>query len=129
MKFNEGAAIETSVFSGGNSAYLEGQYEQYLKDPNSVDESWRDYFARLPMVGDNARDIPHSDIREHFYQLTRVMVAVGRLRVASDIFIARSETNLCVSQLINAYRVRGHQLAKTDPLGQVQPPRLFAKSG
>jgi len=111
------AQIESSVFSGANSAYLEGQYEQYLKDPNSVDEAWRDYFARLPMVGDNARDIPHSDIREHFYQLTRN----GGARPAAGGGESSSHDlkQIYVSQLINAYRVRGHQLAKTDPLGQV----------
>ena len=111
------AQLETSVFSGANSAYLEGQYEQYLKDPNSVDEAWRDYFARLPMVGDNARDIPHSDIREHFYQLTRH----GGARPAAKGGESSSHDlkQIYVSQLINAYRVRGHQLAKTDPLGQV----------
>jgi len=65
------AQQETSVFNGANSAYLEAQYEQYLKDPNAIDESWRDYFARLPMVNGNARDIPHSEVREHFYQITR----------------------------------------------------------
>jgi len=108
---------ESSVFSGGNSAYLEAQYEQYLKDPNTVDESWRDYFSRLPMVGDNARDIPHSDIREHFYQLARN----GTARPAASNGAASSQDlkQIYVSQLINAYRVRGHQLAKTDPLGQV----------
>ncbi len=111
------AQQETSVFSGGNTAYLEAQYEQYLKDPNSVDESWRDYFARLPMVGDSARDIPHSDIRQHFYQLTRH----GTARPAASAGRSSSQDlkQIYVSQLINAYRVRGHQLAKTDPLGQV----------
>jgi len=112
------AQLETSVFSGANSAYLEAQYEQYLKDPNSIDEAWRDYFARLPMVGDNARDVPHSDIREHFYQITRH----GSGRPAASSASSASSTDLkqiYVSQLINAYRVRGHQLAKTDPLGQV----------
>ncbi len=112
------AQLDTSVFSGANSAYLENQYEQYLKDPNSVDEAWRDYFARLPMVGDNARDVPHSDIREHFYQLTRH----GGARPTASSAGGASSTDLkqiYVSQLINAYRVRGHQLAKTDPLGQV----------
>ena len=65
------AQQQTSMLAGANSPYLESQYEQYLRDPNSVDESWRDYFGRLPMVKDNPRDIPHSEIREYFYQLTR----------------------------------------------------------
>lgn len=112
------AQLETSVFSGANSAYLEGQYELYLKDPNSVDETWRDYFARLPMVGDNARDIPHSDIREHFYQLTRHGGARPGASAGSE-SSSHDLKQIYVSQLINAYRVRGHQLAKTDPLGQV----------
>lgn len=112
------ARLETSLYNGANSAYLEAQYELYLKDPNSVDESWRDYFARLPMVGDNARDIPHSDIREHFYQIARNS---GTQAVASSGGQTSSHDlkQIYVTQLINAYRVRGHQLAKTDPLGEV----------
>jgi len=111
------AQQETSVFSGANSAYLEAQYEQYLRDPNLVDESWRDYFARLPMVNGNARDIAHSEVREHFYQLTRnggnrPTVAVNGAASSQDL------KQIYVSQLINAYRVRGHQLAQTNPLGQ-----------
>jgi len=112
------ARQESSAFSGANSAYLEELYEQYLRDPNDVDEVWRDYFARLPMVGDSARDIPHSDIREHFYKIT----TNGGSRPSSANGAAASSQDLkqiYVSQLINAYRVRGHQLAKTDPLGQV----------
>jgi len=111
------AQQETSVFSGANSAYLEAQYELYLKDPNLLDESWRDYFARLPMVNGNARDIPHSEVREHFYQITRnggarPTVASGSAATSQDL------KQIYVSQLINAYRVRGHQLANTNPLGR-----------
>jgi 2-oxoglutarate dehydrogenase complex dehydrogenase (E1) component-like enzyme len=41
---------DTSMLGGANSAWLESQYEQYLRDPNSVDEQWQNYFASLPMV-------------------------------------------------------------------------------
>ncbi|MCL4142481.1 UNVERIFIED_CONTAM: hypothetical protein GTU68_062621 [Idotea baltica] len=109
---------ETSLFSGANSAYLEGQYELYLTDPNSVDETWRDHFARLPMVGDNVREVAHSEVRDQFYQMTRNATVAP---AASNGSGASSQDlkQIYVSQLINAYRVRGHQLAKTDPLGQV----------
>jgi len=112
------ARQETSLYNGANSAYLEAQYEQYLRDPNSVDDSWRDYFARLPMVGDHARDIPHSDIRDHFYQLARNSGARSSAAAGAETS-SHDLKQIFVNQLINAYRVRGHQLAKTDPLGQV----------
>ena len=37
----------TSFLSGTNAAFVEQLYERYLADPNSVDQSWRDYFAGL----------------------------------------------------------------------------------
>ena len=39
--------IENSYLFGGNAPYVEELYEQYLEDPNSVDEKWRQYFDRL----------------------------------------------------------------------------------
>ncbi len=111
------AKIESSMLGGANSPYLEHMYEAYLRDPNSIDESWRDYFAALPMVSDHARDIPHSEIRDHFYNLTRNGSA-RPVAAASDSSSAHQLKQIFVNQLINAYRVRGHQLAATDPLGE-----------
>ena len=37
----------TSFLSGTNAIFVERLYEQYLADPNSVDQSWREYFAGL----------------------------------------------------------------------------------
>ena len=60
---------DNSMLGGANSPWLEYQYEQYLSDPNSVDETWRDFFAQLPMVSENAREVAHSEIRQQFRQL------------------------------------------------------------
>ncbi len=109
---------DTSMLGGANSPWLESQYEQYLSDPNSVDEAWRDYFANLPMVAENAREVAHSAIREQFRQLARgngARASGGGADVTSG--GAAELKQIYVTQLINAYRVRGHQLAKTDPLG------------
>ena len=38
---------ETSFLYGGNAAFVEGLYEQFAKDPNSVEPSWRAYFESL----------------------------------------------------------------------------------
>jgi len=106
----------SSALGGANAAWLELQYEQFLADPNSVDPAWRDYFQALPMVAENAREVPHSVVRDRFRQL------IGRGGPAAPAAAAALGSpaelkQIFVTQLINAYRVRGHQLAKTDPLG------------
>ena len=113
--------LESTILGGANSPYLEVLYEQFLSDPNSVDETWREYFQKLPMVGDHGQDIPHSEVRQQFLQLIR---NGGGARTAAAASVASGNSpqelkQIRVTQLINAYRVRGHQLAKTDPLGSV----------
>ena len=49
----------TSHISGGNAPYVEGLFEDYLLDPNSVPEAWRDYFDKLPKIDGVVTDIPH----------------------------------------------------------------------
>ncbi len=110
------ALQSTSMLAVGNE-YLEMQYEQYIKDPNSLTEAWREYFEQLPMREESTTDIPHSDVKQHFYNLTRYS---GRERRGPAIDHSQSQSikQIHVTQLINAYRVRGHQLAKIDPLGR-----------
>lgn len=113
---------ESTILGGANSPYLEVLYEQYLQDPNSVDETWREYFQTLPMVGDHGQDVPHSEVRAQFLQFTR---NGGGARTSAQTSVASGMSphelkQIRVTQLINAYRVRGHQKAKTDPLGSIQ---------
>jgi len=113
---------ESTLLGGSNSPYLEVLYEQYLSDPNSVDETWREYFQALPMVGDQGQDIPHSEVRAQFLHLIR-NGGGARSSAAAAVASGLSPQELKqirVTQLINAYRVRGHQLAKIDPLGSSQ---------
>ena len=42
----------SSHIAGGNAAYVEDLYERYLRDPNSVEEQWRDYFEKLLPLGE-----------------------------------------------------------------------------
>ena len=111
----------TSLLDGGNGAYLESLYESYLQDPDAVDEHWRSYFDALPQVnGQDAGDIVHSELRKEFSRLT------GRLRghrIArmTSARLGQERKQVRVLQLINAYRFRGHQHAKTDPLCRADP--------
>jgi len=43
--------LEPTPLHGGNAAFLDALYEQYLLDPASVDERWRKYFAQLAPAG------------------------------------------------------------------------------
>jgi len=51
---------------GGNAPYVEEMYENYLANPGSVPDTWRDYFDALQHVpavdGSNAKDVPHQPV-------------------------------------------------------------------
>jgi len=37
----------TSFLSGSNSSYIDELYEKFVNDPNSIQESWREFFLGL----------------------------------------------------------------------------------
>ncbi|TAN12788.1 MAG: 2-oxoglutarate dehydrogenase E1 component [Burkholderiaceae bacterium] len=111
---------------GGNSPYLEEMYEDYLANPGSVSDSWREYFdalQHLPAVdGSDARDVPHLPVINAFAERakqggTRVVVAGG-----SDPELARKST--AAQQLIAAYRNVGARWADLDPLKRAERPQI-----
>ncbi|MCV2402300.1 2-oxoglutarate dehydrogenase E1 component [Marinomonas sp. C2222] len=108
----------TSHFSGGNLEYVEDLFESYLVDPNSVSEEWRKCFDQLPRISEaQSTDLPHSVVREQFLEIGknkfRSMPASAGPAIGSD----HEQKQINVVQLIDAYRVRGHQHASLDPLG------------
>lgn len=115
----------SSLIDGGNAPYVEVLYENYLTDPNSVPQEWRDYFDKLPRVDGQIRaDIPHSTVIEHFQLLGRARRrpdAVPHEQGSTATEYERKQVR--VVQMIMAYRQRGHQKAKLDPLGlRPRPP-------
>ncbi|MBD2836570.1 2-oxoglutarate dehydrogenase E1 component [Pseudomonas sp. JM0905a] len=107
--------------SGGNAAYVEELYELYLHDPNAVPEEWRTYFQKLPTDGNLATDVSHSTIRDHF-----VLLAKNQRRAqpvsAGAVSSEHEKKQVEVLRLIQAFRMRGHQASKLDPLGLWQRP-------
>ena len=105
---------------GGNLSYIEELYETYLMDPNGVPQEWREEFDRLPKVGDNlTQDVPHSAIKEHFLYLSKNQKRAAPV-ATSSVSSEHEKKQVRVLRMINAYRVRGHQIAKIDPLGLMQ---------
>ena len=111
-----------SYLFGGNAPYVEEMYENYLANPGSVPDNWREYFDALQNVpavdGSNAKDVPHLPVVNAFAERakqggTRVVVASG-----ADSELGRKRT--AVQQLIAAYRNVGARWADLDPLKRTE---------
>ncbi|WP_299732407.1 2-oxoglutarate dehydrogenase E1 component [uncultured Endozoicomonas sp.] len=106
----------SSHIAGGNAAYVEELYERYLRDPNSVEQQWRDYFEKLPAVNGSSVDVPHSTIQENFVLMARQR-QTSRPIQTSTVSSDHERKQVQVLRLISAFRIRGHQQATIDPLG------------
>ena len=114
---------KSSHLAGGNVAYVEAMYENFLADANSVPEEWRSYFERLPRVeGVIGADVPHSTIRAHFEMLGRNRLRARPETISTDLSGDHEKKQMRVTELISAYRHRGHKRANIDPLGLMQRP-------
>jgi 2-oxoglutarate dehydrogenase E1 component len=107
---------ETGFLFGEGGAFVEALYAQYLADPDSVDPSWRDYFAGLGEAPARApqwaRRKKHRLSRdEETGALTGALTGVS----ASDAREAARQSVRAV-QLVRAYRIIGHFEADLDPL-------------
>ncbi|MGQ3888394.1 2-oxoglutarate dehydrogenase E1 component [Legionella sp. CNM-1927-20] len=104
----------SSYLSGGNMAYVDALYEDFLADPNSVPTDWRLAFEALPKVDSVAKEISHRNIRNYFLENTDK-------RYFNQGSVAFEDSKqFQVAQLINAYRSYGHHAAKLDPLGMTE---------
>jgi len=103
--------------AGGNLAFVDDLYESYLSNPSSVSEEWRSFFDGLPSVdGHIGSDYSHRTVREQFLlsaQNSHRAVAQSPNVVSSE----HDRKQVRVIRLMQAYRTRGHQKAKLDPLG------------
>lgn len=104
---------QESYLSGGSDIYLEGLYEDYLKEPGQVAEEWRDYFSQMAK---SSSDISHADVRQHIAQFVK-QPSQPRAVNHSGVDIAYKHKQEKVIDLIFAYRNLGHLHATLDPLG------------
>jgi 2-oxoglutarate dehydrogenase E1 component len=112
-----------TALSGGNADFIEELYEQYLRDPESVAQAWRDYFAQLPRS--DAPEVAHGPIKAGLLQLASRPAAAGTPAPQSDEVNAKQGG---VSRLIQVYANRGHLIAKLDPLGLQVVPKPYVLS-
>ncbi len=119
-----------SFLTGANSEYIAHLYSSYLRNPASVDPSWKDFFITLNdreinilrelhgaswTPSENRRDQngfaapANSNTNTHGSVSAAVSAPENVRQAALD--------SIRALQLIRAYRARGHLLANLDPLG------------
>ena len=107
---------------GGNAPYVEEMYENYLANPGSVPDNWREYFDALQNVpavdGSNAKDVPHLPVVNAFAE--RAKQGVTRVVGASTADSEWGRKRTAVQQLIAAYRNVGARWADLDPLKRTE---------
>ncbi len=133
--------LATSFLYGGNAGYIEELYASYEQDPNSVDESWQQYFATL---ADRPEDVIKSASAPNWgrsdwppridSELISALdgdwgeIAIKTQKAVSekasdddrrsskqDIMLATRDSIHSI-MMIRAYRMRGHLHADLDPL-------------
>lgn len=111
--------LDNSYLAGANQGYIEDIYESYLADPNSVEASWREIFDTMPKA--SKAEVAHSSLRDYFKEAAKNPLANAVSQPQN------SQTNakqIGVLELIDAFRIRGHQAANLDPLGLWQRPAV-----
>jgi 2-oxoglutarate dehydrogenase E1 component len=92
------------VFDSYNAGYAQLLYERYLRDPTSVDESWRRLFAS------GAAQVAGL-----------IEVEPGRWAAAAAPSAVQLRAAMAAGELVDAYRLNGHFAARLDPLDS-EPP-------
>src|SRR6185369_15414530 len=136
-------AMENDLLEGSvntlSLAFAEGLYADYLKDPNLVPPDWQEYFrdltpdadfSRAPKLGPSFRaaslfNAPPAS-NGHAQPVVNgrsngngYAAPAGWNNGVPDVAVRQDR----VDALIRAYRVRGHMIAKIDPLGLPRLPQ------
>ena len=91
-----------SFLTGNNSAYLETMYDSYKMDPQGVHVSWRAYFDNIEQgVKDPFQPPPFVDSNVEGSATSEMLSIRDTIKVYT---------------MARAYQIRGHQIAKIDPL-------------
>ena len=120
---------KTSFLYGANSGFIEETYARFLSNPDSVDPSWRQFFAAL---GDELAIVdrekhgaswapkrPLALLDDDGLLAPDGVAAKSAKRAAAsgaDVRAAAMDT-IRAAMLIRNYRIRGHLMANLDPLG------------
>ena len=112
-----------------NLAFVEELYEKFLRDASSVSPEWREYFGQ---VANGELRFPQPHFGPSFKPASLFNPSVsgsagGSLARGSSAANALTAAGVPhgiqdrIYMLIRLYRVRGHRIARIDPLGRIPP--------
>ncbi len=115
---------KTSFLAGSNSEFIKEFYADYISDPNSLPESWRNFFDGLR----DDQKIVYEDLQGPSWspekKLKRSKIIFEDKKINNEISQEQqtssikqaSKDSVRAIMLIRAYRIRGHLIANLDPL-------------
>jgi 2-oxoglutarate dehydrogenase E1 component len=136
-------AERSSFLYGANAAFIDGLFERFARDPQSVDESWRTFFSELSaeqrevlrevtgaswapkrtrVVGVADPDAPPAAANRNVKANGAAAKAEAPAGITAEQLRSAALDAVRVRILIRSYRVRGHLQAELDPLGLAPKP-------
>ena len=121
---------EEDFLSGANAIFIAEMHQRWQNNPDSVDQDWADFFKRLDGLDTGATSSDKPDLgwgkppsqvigaeaEEIQGNVARSSGGKSSLHDEQDIRAATLDSIRAI-MLIRAYRIRGHLMAKLDPLG------------
>src|SRR5882724_2384404 len=116
-----------STVNPANLAFVEELYENFLRDASSVSPEWREYFSQIangelgfpqPRFGPSFK--PSSLFNPSGRAINGTSTAPGSAGVSPAAGVPSGIQDR-IYMLIRLYRVRGHRIARIDPLGRIPP--------
>ena len=119
--------MDDSFLTGTNATFVAELYQRWKKTPNSVSSDWSDWFTNLdelssehfeeksPSWGKPKSRVIGANDPDASIKAVAKGIAGNRDLLAGDVRSATLDS-LRAIMLIRAYRIRGHLLAKLDPL-------------
>ncbi|KAK9512476.1 hypothetical protein O3M35_000899 [Rhynocoris fuscipes] len=117
---HQSTQAQESFLNGSSSNYVEDMYNAWLADPSSVHASWDAYFRNASSGVTQAYTPPPTlapPPKHHVPISALAPMFQGSGMGVSAISEKEIDDHLAVQAIIRSYQIRGHHIAKLDPLG------------
>jgi len=123
---------QTSFLQGSNSTFIKELYLKYLENPKAIPQSWREFFDGLDEDKEDVQkeilgpswarkknnNLNIKTIDKDF--VTDKQTVLEESSITQNNFEKEKEQSVKAIALIRAYRIRGHLIAKLDPLEMME---------